>query len=75
MRMRAAKVSQTSRATRGVKLMDLEKGNKVASIARISAKEIPLAANGNGVENGNGTENGNGVEDDHEDVPIEKAEE
>ena len=75
MRMRAAKVSQTSRATRGVKLMDLEKGNKVASIARISAKEIPLTANGNGVENGNGTENGNGVEDDHEDLPIEKAEE
>jgi DNA gyrase subunit A len=57
MRMKAVKVSQTGRATRGVKLMDLEKGNKVASIARISAKDIPLPENGNG----NGEPYGNGI--------------
>jgi DNA gyrase subunit A len=60
MRMKAAKVSQTGRATRGVKLMDLEKGNKVASLARIAAKDVPLSDNGNGTGNENGIENGNG---------------
>ncbi|MBA4420985.1 MAG: DNA gyrase subunit A [Anaerolinea sp.] len=65
MRMKADKISQTGRATRGVHLMDMEKGNKVASIARISRKDIPMPENGNGNgENGNGNgnsdNNGNG---------------
>ena len=65
MRMNADKISQTGRATRGVHLMDMEKGNKVASIARISRKDIPMPENGNGNgENGNGNcnsdNNGNG---------------
>ncbi len=67
MRMKAVKVSQTGRATRGVKLMDLEKGNKVASIARISAKELLMPENGIGIdsiiENGNEAGIENGVED------------
>ncbi len=57
MRMKASKVSRTGRATRGVHLIDIEKGNKVASIARISRKDLPEGAangTGNGVENGNG---------------------
>jgi DNA gyrase subunit A len=54
MRMKAAKVSRTGRATRGVHLIDMEKGNKVASIARISRRDLPEdAANGNGNGNGN----------------------
>jgi len=57
MRMKASKVSRTGRATRGVHLIDIEKGNKVASIARISRRDLPeVSANGNG----NGAENGNG---------------
>ena len=59
MRMKAAKVSQVGRATRGVKLMDLEKGNKVASLARIAAKDVPAVENGNGNGSDNGVENGN----------------
>lgn len=60
MRMKAAKVSQTGRATRGVKLMELEKGNRVASIARIAAKDVPVMESANGNGNGNGNMSGNG---------------
>ena len=68
MRIKAARVSQTGRATRGVRLMDIEKGNKVASIARISRKDIPLNGNGNG--NGNSNGNGNGGENGSVEEPA-----
>jgi len=69
MRMKAVKVSQTGRATRGVKLMDLEKGNRVASVARISGKDVPLPENGNGTENGMVEEVVNGIEVQTTEVP------
>lgn len=81
MRMQAARVSKTGRATRGIKLMDLEKGNKVASLARIAAKDVPLPESKTGADNGYenvnviGVENGNGEVNIPENDPGEQGEE
>ncbi len=39
-RMKVKNISRTGRATRGVRLMVLEKDDSVASVARISARDL-----------------------------------
>ncbi len=46
LRLKVEQVAQTSRATRGVHLIDLNKDDTLASIARIAANDLDLGSNG-----------------------------
>jgi DNA gyrase subunit A len=50
-RMKVKQIASTGRATRGVRLIDLAKGDTIKSIARIAARDL---ATGNGNGDGNG---------------------
>ncbi len=59
LRLKVNQVSQSGRATRGVRLMDVPAGDRMASLARISAAELQksgVADNGT-VNGGNGENN------------------
>jgi DNA gyrase subunit A len=50
-RLKVKQIAQTGRATRGVRLIDLGRGDTIKSIARIAARDL-AGANGNGDGNG-----------------------
>ncbi len=48
MRLKVQQISESSRATRGVHLMDLADGDDLASVARIAESDLTLQSGGNG---------------------------
>jgi DNA gyrase subunit A len=83
LRLKVTQVSQSGRATRGVRLMDVPTGDRMASLARISAVELQKSgvitenSNGNGdgtSENGNSEksqeQDGNGTDTYQEPLPL-----
>ncbi len=83
LRLKVTQVSQSGRATRGVRLMDVPTGDRMASLARISAVELQKSgvitenSNGNGdgtSENGNSEnsqeQEGNGTDTYQEPLPL-----
>ena len=58
-RMGVTKLRVMGRATQGVRLIQLDQGDKVNDVARVVTSESPVE-NGNGAPNGNGANGGNG---------------
>ena len=58
LRLKIKEIHPQSRTTRGVRFMDLVKGDSVASLARLSAADLQRSLDEN--NNGNGKNNGNG---------------
>jgi DNA gyrase subunit A len=56
LRLKVSQVSQSGRATRGVKLMGVPAGDRMASLARISTVEIQKTVGTVDPQNGNGKE-------------------
>ncbi|HBX70272.1 MAG TPA: DNA gyrase subunit A [Chloroflexi bacterium] len=65
MRTIANSIAQLGRATRGVRVMDMQEGDAVATMARFSAadlRSVGASEDENGNEDGNGNEHSNGQE-------------
>jgi DNA gyrase subunit A len=70
LRLKVSQVSQSGRATRGVRLMGVPAGDRMASLARISTVELQKTVAAADSQNGNGSEkaeNGKVHEDNGED--------
>ncbi len=65
LRLKIKDIRPMGRATRGMRMMDLAKGDTVASVARLAYAALKVEeeapSNGNGKEDGSEPENGNGA--------------